>query len=59
MRVLSSDQEKLLSMLIELAGDPVTLQDALKELADEAPEDQTLKDLVRKIVELRNTTTHA
>jgi len=46
-------------MLVELAGDPVTLQDALKQLAEESLEDRTLKGLVRKIVELQNTATHA
>lgn len=51
-RPLTRDQEELLRRLVELAGSPLGLQAALKELTDES-EAPALEDLARRIVEVR------
>ena len=52
MRVLTREQERLLRRLIDLAGDPVIVQDALKQLAHEE-EEPSLEKLVQRILELK------
>jgi hypothetical protein len=50
---MTREQERLLRQLVELAGDPVIVQDALKQLAEE--ENPTLEKLVRRILELKRS----
>ena len=53
MQALTREQEELLGRLVELAGSPVVLQLALRELAQESA-DAGLEALVKKIIEVRD-----
>jgi hypothetical protein len=53
LQTMTREQERLLRQLVELAGDPVIVQDALKQLAEE--ENPTLEKLVRRILELKRS----
>lgn len=57
MQALTRDQEELLRRLVELAGGPVVLQAALKELSEEG-EGAGLESLVKKILEVRDREAH-
>jgi len=56
MELLTKDQERLLERLIELAGDPLIVQEALRRIVAEEAE-PTLDDLIRKILALRKAET--
>lgn len=53
MQALTREQEELLGRLVDLAGSPVVLQLALRELAQESAEGG-LEALVKKIIEVRD-----
>ena len=50
---LTRKREALLDQLIELAGDPLIVQRALRELNSELSEPPTIEQLVRRIFELK------
>lgn len=55
METLTRDQEQLVRRLVELAGSPLVLQAALRELIQEpAGQDLTIEQLVAKIIEVRD-----
>jgi hypothetical protein len=53
MTALTRKREALLEQLIELAGDPLIVQRALRELNSELPAPPTVEQLVRRIFELK------
>ena len=53
MTVMTRKQEELLDQLIGIAGDPLIVQRALRDLNAELSEPPTLEQLVRRIVELK------
>ena len=53
MTVLTCKQETLLDQLIELAGNPLIVQQALRELNGELSEPPTVEQLVRRIFSLK------
>lgn len=54
MQVMTRDQEQLLRKLVELAGDPEVLEQALEEARAEGPDPVPLEDLIRQILLVRN-----
>ena len=53
MRVMTSEQEELLSKLVQFAGDPVIVQEALRELNSAAEDPPTVEKILQKIVALK------
>lgn len=53
MTIVSRDQERVVRRLVEFAGDPSIVQDALDELREELPTPPTLEQLLRKILQIR------
>lgn len=57
MLVMSRKQERLVQRLVDLAGGPIVLQTALRELRAEG-DPSGLEVLVRKIIEVRDREAH-
>jgi hypothetical protein len=53
MAVMTRRHEDLLDQLVELAGDPLIVQRALRDLNAELEEPPKLEQLVRRILELK------
>lgn len=53
MTVLSGRREDLLEQLVQLAGDPFIVEQALRELNAELSEPPTVEQLVERILQLR------
>lgn len=53
MTIISRDQERVVRRLVEFAGDPSIVEDALSELRDELATPPTLEQLLTKILEIR------
>ena len=50
---ISRDEERVVRRLVDFAGDPIIVEDALAALRPEQSEPPTLEQLLRKILELR------
>jgi len=57
MQAMTREQEELLRRLVELAGNPVVVQTALKELSSET-DSPDLEALIRKIIQVRDREAH-
>lgn len=53
MTVLTKKRERLLDQLVELAGDPLIVQEALRELNSELATPPNVEQIVRRILELK------
>jgi len=53
MPVLSSQEERLLRRLVDFAGSPETLEEALVALRSETSSPPTLEELLQRILEIR------
>ena len=53
MTILTRKREALLEQLIELAGNPLIVQQALRELNSELSEPPTVEQIVRRIFQLK------
>jgi hypothetical protein len=53
MTVLTKKRERLLDQLVELAGDPLIVQEALRELNSEHATPPNVEQIVRRILELK------
>jgi len=55
MEMLTRDQERLVRRLVEVAGSPLVLQVALRELSQEpAGQDHAIEQLVARIIKVRD-----
>lgn len=50
---VSSDEERVVRRLVDFAGDPIIVEDALAALREGQSAPPTLGELLRKILELR------
>ncbi len=55
MRVMTRRREELLKRLVRWAGDPVIVQDALRDINSEGNREPNVGDLVKRIVFLKRT----
>ena len=55
MTVMSREQVAFMHELVKLAGDPVIVENAMREVTGSGMRSATFEDLIRKIVELRDT----
>ena len=53
MTVMTRKREALLDQLIALAGDPQIVEEALRTLNENASRPPTMREIVRRILELR------
>lgn len=53
MTVLTRKREKLLDQLVDLAGDPLVVQRALRELNSELNSPPSVEQIVRRILKLK------
>lgn len=50
---VSRDEERVVRRLVEFAGDPVIVEEALQDLRQELTQPPTLAQLLKKILEVR------
>lgn len=53
MTVMTRQQEELLNRLIELAGDPAVVEEALRTAAAGSNDPPTIREVVRAILEIK------
>jgi hypothetical protein len=51
--VMTKKSEALLDQLLAVAGDPAIVEEALKGLNQEAPDPPTLREIIRRILEIK------
>jgi len=59
---MTKKSEALLDQLVAVAGDPVIVEEALRSLNQEASEPPKMRDIIRRILEIkqrRNEVVHA
>lgn len=53
MTVMTRKSEALLDQLVAIAGDPSIVQEALRELNEESAKPPEMREIVRRILEIR------
>jgi hypothetical protein len=54
MTVMTKKREALLDQLIAVAGDPILVEQALRSLNEESATPPTMREIIRRILELRH-----
>lgn len=54
MTIVSRDEERVVRRLVEFAGDPLIVEEALQDLRQELDAPPSLAQLLKKILELRD-----